>query len=384
MIRNRYRQDGRTRDCQRWPGLLPVVAACVLGCNRPTPYAKPILPVRVQKVGPGEPKGTVRYSGRVEAQTQVTLAFKVGGYLRTITQVPREGGGRRLAQAGDRVRDGQVLATIRQADYSSKLEELRGARDHAKAAATNAKLEFDRATQLLQERVISQSDFDGTKARYDSQVGEARAAEARVDQASISLSDTELRSPLNGIVIQRAIEVGDLVGPGTTGFIVADTRRMKILFGVPDSVQKATRTGLPVRIHTEALPGREFRGVITKIAAKADEKSKDFEVEATVDNDGQSLKVGMIATAEFMSASTQADAVVPLSAVVQIPGQADAFAVFIVAAAGDATFARLRPVVLGELVRNDVAITRGVAEGELVIVRGATIVRDGDRVAVIP
>jgi hypothetical protein len=92
----------------------------------------------------------------------------------------------------------------------------------------------------------------------------------------------------------------------------------------------------------------------------------------------------MIATAELVATSTQAGAVVPLSAVVQAPERKDAFAVFVVTRTGEATVAKLRPVVLGELVRNDVTISEGVAEGETVVVRGATIVRDGDQVAVIP
>jgi multidrug efflux system membrane fusion protein len=328
--------------------------------------------------------GTVRYSGRVEAQTQVTLAFKVGGYVGTITSVQADGRGRRLVQAGDVVKSGEVLATIRKADYSTKLDELRGARDHAKAAAANAKVDLDRGTELLRQQVIPQSEFDAIRARYDSALGEARAADARVAQASISLSDTELRSPLDGIVLHRAIEVGDLVAPGATGFIVADTNTVKIVFGVPDSVQKAIRTGLPVGMHTEALPGREFHGVITKVAAKADEKSRAFDVEATVDNPDQTLKVGMIATAEFPRATAEARAVVPLSAVVHVPDKKEAFAVFVITGDGGANMASLRPVALGELVRNDVTITDGLAEGETVVVRGATIVRDGDRVAVIP
>jgi multidrug resistance efflux pump len=67
----------------------------------------------------------------------VTLAFKVGGYVGAITSTPGDGRGGRLVQAGDAVKSGEVLATIRKADYSTKLDELRGARDHANAAAAN-------------------------------------------------------------------------------------------------------------------------------------------------------------------------------------------------------------------------------------------------------
>ena len=364
--------------------LLSLALAPLMACHRAPADERSLLPVRVQSVASAGARGAVRYSGRFEAQTQVTLAFKVGGYVSTIAQVAREGGTPRLIQAGDDVRTGETLATIRKADYSTKLDELRGARDNARAAALNSKLDLDRATQLLKQNAIPQAQFDSIKARYDSLTGEARAAEARVGQASISLADTGLRSPLTGIVLQRVIEVGDLVSPGTTGFIVADTNTMKVLFGVPDSVQIALRTGLPVTIHTEALPRREFHGLITKIAARADEKSRAFDIEATVDNKEQALKVGMIATAELDGTATQARAVVPLSAVIKVPESKDTFAVFVVTENGGTTVARLRPVVLGELVRNDVTITQGLSEGEAVVVRGATIVRDGDRVAVVP
>ena len=365
-------------------GLLPLALAPLTACHRPETYEKPLLPVRVQSVAPAGARGAVRYSGRFEAQTQVTLAFKVGGYVSSIALVTQGGSGQRLVQAGDEVRTGEALATIRKGDYSTRLDELRGARDNARAAAMNAKLDLDRATRLLQQNAIPQAQFDSVKARHDSLAGEARAAEARVGQASISLSDTELRSPLTGIVLNRAIEVGDLVSPGATGFIVADTNTMKVVFGVPDSVQIAIRIGMPVSIHTEALPRREFHGVISKIAAKADEKSRAFDIEATVDNKDQALKVGMIATAELVGTVAQASAVVPLSAVIKVPDKKDTFAVFVVSENRGASVARIRPVVLGEMVRNDVTITQGLAAGEAVVVRGATIVRDGDRVAVVP
>jgi multidrug efflux system membrane fusion protein len=356
----------------------------LIGCHRSAAYSRPLTPVRVHRVVAVGPRRGVRYSGRVEAATQVTLAFKVGGYVRTITRTSRGDGRRRLLQAGDPVRSSAVLAVIRKSDYATKLDELRGTRDHARASVVNAKLELDRATELLPQKVIPQAEYDSYKARYDAFVGEALAADARVSQAAIALSDTALKSPLDGIVLDRAIEVGDLVSPGTTGFVVADTSHMKIVFGVPDSVQQTLTTGLPVSIDTEALPGRKFRGLLTKIAAKADEKSRLFDVEASVDNPDQALRVGLIATVELESAAAPARAVAPLSAVVQIPGQKGTFAVFVIARRGEVTVATLRQVVLGDLVGNDLSIADGLVEGEEVVVRGANIVRDGERVAIIP
>src|SRR5262249_24280521 len=257
---------------------------------------------------------------------------------------------------------------------ATRLEELRGMRADMNAAVAKAKLDLDRALQLLGERVIPQAEYDAAKARYDSAVGAKAAAEARVGQADIALSDTELRSPLDGVVIHRSVEVGDLVAPGASAFVLADISRLKIVFGVPDSVQKQLQIDAPVTVRVEAVPGRRFRGAVTKIAEKADERSRVFDIEATIDNPDQALKIGFIATAELDSSAAAAApaAAVPLSAIVQLPEKRDAYGVFVVTAQNGRSVAGLRPVVLGDLVRNEVAVTHGVVQGDVVIVVGAS------------
>jgi len=361
------------------------VATVLAGCQSGQPYSRPVPPVRVQVVAATGPAGPVRYSGRIVAATEVNLSFRVGGYVSAVTTTLRPDGTRRLLQSGDPVQRSAVLATIRRSDYATRLDELRGTREGLTASVTKAKLDLDRARDLLDQRVIPQAEYDAAKARYDSAVGERTAAEARVGQAGIALADTELRSPLDGVVVHRSLEVGDLVSPGTPAFVVADTAKVKVVFGVPDSVQTQLRIDDAVTIRTEAVPGRKFRGAVTKIAERADDRSRAFDIEATIDNRDQALKIGFIATAEVDSAATVApNAAVPLSAVVELPGQRDAHAVFVIAARDGRSVASLRPVVLGDLVRNDVTIAGGVAVGEIVIVVGANHVRDGEPVAVIP
>src|SRR5262249_1688148 len=315
------------------------------GGGEPSPAPPP--PVRAQVVAAAGPAGAVRYSGRITAATEVNLAFRVGGYVTAVTTTLQPDGTRRLLQAGDTVRRSAVLASIRRSDYATRLDELRGMREGLSASVAKAKLDLDRADNLLKQRVIAQAEYDAIKARYDSVVGERTAAEARVGQAGIALADTELRSPLDGVGIQRSVEGGDLVAPGTSAFVVADTSKVKGVFRVPDSVQEPLRTDIPVTIRAEAVAGRRFRGAITKIAEKADERSRVFDIEATLDNRDQALKVGVIATAELDDAAAVAPAAaVPLSAIVQLPQKRDDLAVFVVTSQNGRTVATLRPVVL--------------------------------------
>lgn len=369
--------------CALW--VLVCFALSTAGCRRGEAYERPIQPVRVQVVGPSGQAGAIRYSGRVAAVTEVTVEFRVGGYVTSITSTQRADGTRRLLQAGDPVRRTSLLASLRRSDYATRSDELRGMRAGLHASVIKAKLDLDRAQVLLQQRVMAQAEYDAVKARYDELVGDELAAAARVGQANIALADTELRSPLDGVVVQRSVEVGDLAAPGTPAFVVADTHDVKVIFGVPDSVRKALRVDDAVTIRTEGVPGRTFRGVVSKIAEKADERSRAFDVEATIANADLALKIGFIATVEVESAGAVARApAVPLSAIVPSPAPKDAHAVYVVTSRDGQTVASLRPVVLGHLVRNDVTISEGVAEGDRVIVVGAEHVHDGERVAIVP
>src|SRR5262249_24631583 len=153
-------------------------------------------------------------------------------------------------------------------------------REGLSASVAKAKLDLDRADNLLKQRVIAQAEYDAIKARYDSVVGERTAAEARVGQAGIALAGTEPRSPRDGGVIPRSVEVGDLVSPGTSAFVVADTSKVKVVFGVPDSVQKQLRTDIPVTIRAEAVAGRRLRRAHPQNAHKADQRPRALDTPA--------------------------------------------------------------------------------------------------------
>jgi RND family efflux transporter MFP subunit len=167
-------------------------------------------------------------------------------------------------------------------------------------------------------------------------------------------------------------------------FILADTSTVKVVFGVPDNVQRSLTLGQQVTVTTDAAADRTFSGAITKIAAQADAKTRIFDVEATLDNSEGILKVGMVSNIQIGRAVEATAILVPLSAIVRLPGDEQAFAVYVLAGSGVDTFARVRVVEIGNLVGNRVSVTKGVASGERVVVQGATLLRDNDRVNVVP
>jgi multidrug efflux system membrane fusion protein len=348
------------------------LAALILaGCGGEVPPAPP-LPVTVHAVASGGGAGGLRYSASVRPDVQVDVAFKVSGYIDQVLQVRGADGRLRAIQDGDYVRRGTVLARVRDNEY-------RDAAAQTQASLTQAKADFDRVSQMFESRSASKADYDAAYARYT-------AAQAQHDQAEIALADCALRAPMDGYLLRRAVEVGSLVAAGTPGFTVADTRAMKVVFGVPDVMVGSMKMGAAQNVTTEAVPGKVLRGRITRVAPSADATSRVFEVEVTIPNGEGRLRAGMIAALQVADAPATRSApmpVVPLNAVVRPPRDPKGFAVYVVE--GDSQpRAKLRTVQLGGIEGNLVQITGGIQAGDRVIVRGATLVVDSQVVQIIP
>ncbi len=187
-------------------------------------------------------------------------------------------------------------------------------------------------------------------------------------------------------MLKRKIEVGDLVNAGTVGFTLANTEDVKVVFGISDLMLKYLKLGDQLAVTTEALRGRVFRGLVTAISPSADPKSRVFDVEITIPNRNQDLKVGMIAAVAVATGQAPtAVTVVPLTAVVRSKTNPQGYALFVVEGPQGRRIARLRDnIELGEVFGNMITIAKGVKVGEPVIVTGATLVADGQRVRIIP
>jgi multidrug efflux system membrane fusion protein len=355
--------------------------------------------------------GETRYSANVVPDTSVNVAFRVGGYVTALHQVRGTGGDRAL-QEGDFVRRGTVLAVVRQDDYRVKVELAKSTLAEATASLAAAKwqvaeadaslrqteIDFGRANSLFESQSLTKADHEAAATKLE--VAKARAASAKsqaesvqrraaaaadqVKEAEIALGDTELRAPIDGTVLSRPIEVGSLVSPGSVGAVLGDTSSVKAAFGVPDAAVAQLRLGQPLQIRTDAIPGTDFPGRITRIAPAADMKSRLFEVELSVPNRQKLLRPGMIATVTIFDAGSRAPVpVLPLTAIVPSKTERQ-YAVFILERHGKEHVARMRDVRLGDAVGSSIAVLEGVKLGQLVVTSGSSLVTDGQPVQLVP
>jgi RND family efflux transporter MFP subunit len=407
--------------------------ALTMGCKTKA-QEKTVKPVKVKTVETHSGTSSVRYSASIRPSSQVEVAFKVSGYVEAI----KHESGRHI-QAGDIVHKGGVLAQLRQSDYVAKVNEAKSQQGEARssletssaqlkeaitaietsraqlkdseAAHERARLDYERAEALFMTQSITKPEFDAAKERFDVskakldaakaqlavaeakvntaryQIGAAesrvRTTEATVYTASIPLGDAQLRAPWSAVVIERKVEVGQLVSTGTPAFVLADLTSVKAAFGVPDLALQNFKLGDTLTMTTDAIPGTEFTGHISRISAAADQSSRVFDVEVTIPNPEGLLKPGMIASMAVMeSGATTEIPVVPLTSVTRSTNDPNAYAVLVVEDAGGKHVARLRNVTLGESYGNSVAVNSGVKPGEIVITTGVTQIKDGEEVRI--
>lgn len=348
----------------------------------------------------------VRYSGIVEPDTQVDLAFRVAGYVERIGVVRDATGRSRELEEGDFVAAGTVLARLRPAEYQTRvnyaqavaadaaasLNALEAQLSEAEAALVQATRDFDRARSLFAEKALTKVDFDAAEARHntsaarrDATAAQITAQKARIEgagaqhkEASISLGDTAITAPFPAVVIAKKIARGSLVGAGTPAFVIADTRIAKVSFGVPDLALASFKPGDTLTVTAEAVPDREFRGRVASIAPAADPATRVFSVDIAIPNAGQLLKVGMVSSVVVAGVKDATPSPsIPLAAVVKAP---NGYGVYTI----ENERVRLQPVSLGPVRGNAVMITAGIQPGQLVVSAAGLQLAEGERVQQIP
>jgi RND family efflux transporter MFP subunit len=370
---------------------ISAAAALVAGCSaKRAAETKAPRPVKVQAVTAAAAMSGIRYSAAIEPFEQVPLAFKSAGYVEAIMRRPGADGRMRVAQPGDLVTRGTVLARVRDADYREQVNSGRARIAETEAGLLKAKLDLDRAKALFAADSLTKPDLDAAQASFDSNQARLVGARAEVELASTALRDTALIAPDGGILLERRIEVGSLVGSGTVGFVLGNITAVKAKFGIPDGMIQALTPGEAIELRVDAIAGSRFEGRVTAIAPAADATSRVFNIEVTIPNEDGRLRPGMIGTVAVQpvnpaaTEATHGRATVPLTAIVRSKTGGGEYAAFTIERNGDTDVARMRRVRLGDVIGNAVVVENGLTLGERVIVTGATLVVDGEPVRIIP
>lgn len=265
---------------------------------------------------------------------------------------------------GDHVTKGQVIARI-------DAEIINTDRETAQAALDNAVRDEARYSSSFKTGGVTQQQLDQAKLA-------TKNAQLRLQSSTRKVSDANIKSPINGIINKRYIEVGAFVNTqGTQMFEIVDVSKLKLQVNVNESQVASLNVGDKAQIKSNVFPADNFSGKITFIAAKAD-ATLNFPVEIEVDNNHKNtIKAGMYGTAIFKFPAQAPIITIPRGSFV---GSVSSNQIFVLE---NGKTARIRKVIAGRNIGDQVEIIEGLKEGETVIVSGQINLIDGSPVATI-
>lgn len=261
-------------------------------------------PFRTAPVERGEIVETVLATGTVNAVTTVSVGSQVSG---TILKI--------YVDFNSRVRKGDPIARIDPSLFEATLRQARGSLENARAALERAEVvvvdtarTYRRNRELVKDGFVAQSDVDSAETAYGTAIAQKKSAEAQVKQAEgvvasaeTNLRYTDIRSPVDGIVISRNVDEGQTVAASfqtpTLFTIAQDLTKMQIDTNVDEADIGRVRKGLPATFTVDAYPARTFEGKVEQVRNSpiVTQNVVTYNVVVRVDNGDLALKPGMTA-----------------------------------------------------------------------------------------
>lgn len=360
----------------RWFGLAValLIAPLLSGCEEAPQKAEatqaPPVAVTVVKAEIKDLRPSVNFSGRVTALHKVDLRARIEGFL-----------DKQNFTEGATVKTGDLLYEIEKAPYEAKVASAEGAVATAKARLDRTEIELKRQATLVSKDAAAQTKLDDARTARDEARGSLDKLEAELQQARLQLSYTEIRAPINGRIGRSLLSAGSFVSP-SSGTLATIVEQDPIGVTFPVSQRDV------LKVREQAQPGTSLNDVTVYVEFGKDKRYSeqgkvdfvDVQVNAGTDSvdlraifpNPQGLLVdGQLVTVVLEAAKANPTLVVPVDAI-----QIDQSGAFVLLVNGENKI-EVRPVTTAGQVENGIAISKGVAEGDRVVVEGVQKVRPG-------
>jgi RND family efflux transporter MFP subunit len=337
---------------------LVLSGASLSSCQEKAPDTKEVAePVRVQVRASSSLPSTdvIEYSGTVEAKTSTMLSFSVAGTVRQV-----------LVEQGQRVRKGQLLAVV----------ELAAIGDNYQMA-----LARQRQAQDLYDRIKPVVEAGSLPAVKLVEAREGlNLANSAVRAAGVTVGDTRLVAPADGVIGQRMVEPGQVAAPGLPVFQLLDVNAVYVRVAVPESEIDRVKLGQTAQVKIAARDAEPLTGKVSEVGVVADPMARTYAVKVALPRGTKGLLPGMVSTVNLQTATgaNAAPIVVPNQAL-QVDENGRSFVY--VATSGHK--AARRQVNTGPLHKNGITVTSGLTAQDQLIVSGYQRLSDGATITVV-
>ena len=357
----------------RWPwvvGAIVLVAAVGIAVRRGAAGPKELDQSLIVTVKRGDLAIDVIETGKVQPREKVEVKSKVAGQVEKV-----------FVEEGAQVKKGQVLLRLDPTDYRRDVARCEADVAQAKNALEFARLSLDRKQRGLEIRGVAQADVDFAQNDVKSKQVALQTTQVALSAAEDRLRYTQILSPMDGTVIQRGIQPGEVVTPGVQAtfegkalLTVADLSTLVVKADLNQIDVAKAKLGQPVALTLDALPGKKYEAKVTQIApASVTPKGKDvdvFPVEATLTLADGLIKPGMSADLRMHIETRSGVLSLPIEAIAKETGKS-----FVTRVLGDDKGKqRTEKVEVKVGARNDreVEVTSGLKEGDRVLIKPAS------------
>jgi multidrug efflux system membrane fusion protein len=344
-----------------------LLVSLLMGCSRQDQKVKlPSRPVKVFRVGTTSVGSVTPYAGEVRARFETTLSFRVTGKILA-----------RPVEVGDRVLKGQLLARLDKSDFQLDVQTLKAQLKSALADREFTKDDLTRYRELLDQKVISYTDFDRHQTAYTNAQERVAALEAQLKQTINQLEYTELSADRGGVITALEIEKGQVVAAGQPVVKLSQLDEKEIHFDIPEQRIAAIKNHQIVAVSLWSDDSRRLKAQIREIGASADPASRTYRVKAKLIDGQEDAHLGMTATVWVASDKAERIAV-PLSAVFTSQAQPKQQQVWVIDEA--ASTVKAVPVQLGTALPGELVSIEGLQAGQLIVSAGVQRLKEGQTV----
>lgn len=344
------------------------LALVLAGCGKPEAAAERARPVLVVHPSGGAASAFSAYAGEIRAREESALSFRVGGSLV-----------RRLVDAGDRVRRGQLLAELDPGDAAAQGRAAQAQLAAAEAELARTSAERARYAALEKQKLVSRSALDAQNTAHAAAAAQARAARAQLDVARNQAAYTRLLAPRDGVIANRLAEAGQTIAAGQTIYTLAGDAGREVAIALPESRIRDVQVGQPALVELWNAPGQRLPGRVREVSPAADPQARTYAARIALDGPAAAaVELGQSARVYFQESGERAALAVPLSAV-QRGADGKSTSLWVVDPASGRI--RLVPVRLGRYAEDVVPVLSGVAANAWVVAAGGHLLREGQLVA---
>lgn len=353
-------------------GLVGILPGCFEPAEGPPPEP-PVRPIAWIEVTASSLEQMRRIPGTVRAAEQANLSFEVGGKVKTVQ-----------VRLGDSVRKGDLLAELDESSYQLSSAASAGELQEARAVLQEAEATFRRQSDLFQKGWVAQAALDNAQAALDRARSSVKIAEAQLDLTRKDLGDTALRAPYDGVITSREVEPSQQVSAGETILQIEGEEGLEVSVMTPETLIGSIARNDVFEVHFPVIPGVVVEGLVTEIGPRT-EAANAFPTTLLIGETVPGLRAGMSAEVDFVfqgrGRTGYSGRIVRVPPTALIAGDAQETYAFVYDP--DAGVVRRRAVQTENVIGNEVLISSGLDEGEIIAVAGLPYLHDGQKVSLL-